>query len=464
RRRSARPPAAAGLGPAAGVPGALPAQRVQLPPHPGREPRHVARLPVLLHVLRPLHVWPARTLPRRRLRRRAVPAAVGPRGAARALLRRPLHCEPPAGRRALRALPARGLHLHLELQQPSEPARPRHAAPHAAGGLLADRLRHRVGLAARARRGEARGEAAAAPRDPSPDARRGHPGEGPLDDGPSHRGRGQPARDGCLPAPRAARPGADHQVHAVSGHAVLRDDPQPGRLRRGLGAHERHALGVRAARAHTRDAGALVPARLPHLLLATRRALGARAHAARRATLRAPGRDLRPRGRARLARDVARARPGVSPPRTAALVPAYNAATSIAAGGAGTRPMLAPVVGVDDGSADDTATRAAAAGAEVLRHAVNQGKGAALVTGLRHLDAAGFERALTLDADGQHLPEEIPALLAAANAAPGAIVVGVRRKEGFAIKRSARLGNWVADRFMRWLAGRPLPDTQSGFR
>jgi len=154
----------------------------------------------------------------------------------------------------------------------------------------------------------------------------------------------------------------------------------------------------------------------------------------------------------------------VSPPRTAALVPAYNAATSIAAVVAGTRPMLAPVVVVDDGSADDTATRAAAAGAEVLRHAVNQGKGAALVTGLRHLDAAGFERALTLDADGQHLPEEIPALLAAANAAPGAIVVGVRRKEGFAIKRSARLGNWVADRFMRWLAGRPLPDTQSGFR
>jgi glycosyltransferase involved in cell wall biosynthesis len=154
----------------------------------------------------------------------------------------------------------------------------------------------------------------------------------------------------------------------------------------------------------------------------------------------------------------------VSAPRTAALVPAYQAAATIAAVVTGTRDVLTPVVVVDDGSADDTAARAAAAGAEVLRHATNQGKGAALVTGLRHLDEAGFERALTLDADGQHLPEEIPRLLAAADAAPNAITVGVRRKEGFAIKRSARLGNWVADRVLRWLAGQPLPDTQSGFR
>jgi glycosyltransferase involved in cell wall biosynthesis len=150
--------------------------------------------------------------------------------------------------------------------------------------------------------------------------------------------------------------------------------------------------------------------------------------------------------------------------RTAALVPAFNAAASIGAVVAGTRPVVEPVVVVDDGSADDTAARAAAAGAEVLRHPANQGKGAALVTGLRHLAAAGVERVLTLDADGQHLPDQIPALLAASEAAPGAIVVGIRRKQGFEIKRVARLGNWVADRFLRWIAGRALPDTQSGFR
>jgi glycosyltransferase involved in cell wall biosynthesis len=154
----------------------------------------------------------------------------------------------------------------------------------------------------------------------------------------------------------------------------------------------------------------------------------------------------------------------VSRPATVAVVPAYDAAASIEAVVRGTLPVLAPVLVVDDGSADDTAARAAAAGAEVVRHAVNQGKGAALVTALRHLAARGVDRALTLDADGQHLPSQIPVLLAAADETPEAIIVGVRRKEGFAIKRSARFGNWVADRLMRVVAGQPLPDTQSGFR
>src|SRR5262249_28306874 len=72
--------------------------------------------------------------------------------------------------------------------------------------------------------------------------------------------------------------------------------------------------------------------------------------------------------------------------------------------------------------------------------------------------------AVTLDADGQHLPSEIHLLLAASAADPSAIVVGIRRKQGFAIRRAALLGNWVADRAMRWIAGRPVPDTQSGFR
>ena len=151
-------------------------------------------------------------------------------------------------------------------------------------------------------------------------------------------------------------------------------------------------------------------------------------------------------------------------PATVAVVPAYDAAASIEAVVRSTRPVLSPVLVVDDGSRDDTAARAAAAGAEVVRHAVNQGKGAALVTAFHHLAARGVDRAVTLDADGQHLPGQIPLLLAAADETPGAIVVGVRRKEGFAIKRVARFGNWVADRLLRVIAGQPLPDTQSGFR
>jgi glycosyltransferase involved in cell wall biosynthesis len=148
----------------------------------------------------------------------------------------------------------------------------------------------------------------------------------------------------------------------------------------------------------------------------------------------------------------------------AAIVPAFTAAAAVGAVVEGARAHVARVLVVDDGSTDATAAAAAAAGAEVVRHEVNRGKGAALETGLERLAAAGVGRALTLDADGQHLPDEIPALLAASDADPGAIVVGVRRKEGHAIAAANRFGNWFADRAMRAIAGRPLPDTQSGFR
>jgi glycosyltransferase involved in cell wall biosynthesis len=150
--------------------------------------------------------------------------------------------------------------------------------------------------------------------------------------------------------------------------------------------------------------------------------------------------------------------------RTAVLIPAYNAEASLAPVVRGVRAFMGPVVVVDDGSTDRTAEVGEAAGAEVVRHGVNRGKGASLLTGLGHLAAQGFARAVTLDADGQHLPDEIPGLLAAADGHPGAIVVGMRRKEGHTIKRAARFGNWVADRLLRLIAGRPLPDTQSGFR
>ncbi len=148
----------------------------------------------------------------------------------------------------------------------------------------------------------------------------------------------------------------------------------------------------------------------------------------------------------------------------AALVPAYQAAATIAEVVRTTQAVLPRVLVVDDGSADDTAARAGAAGADVVRLPVNQGKGAALTAGLRRLAAAGVARALTLDADGQHLPDQIPVLLAASDEAPGAIVVGVRRKAGQEIRRINLIGNAIADFFMRRIAGRSLPDTQSGFR
>ena len=130
----------------------------------------------------------------------------------------------------------------------------------------------------------------------------------------------------------------------------------------------------------------------------------------------------------------------------------------------GARAYFTRVLVVDDGSADGTGAAATAAGAEVVTHAVNSGKGVALRTGLGVLARDGVTRALTLDADGQHLPHQIPLLLAASDAQPDAFVVGVRKKAGHTIRRINKFGNWFADRALRAIARQPIPDTQSGFR
>jgi glycosyltransferase involved in cell wall biosynthesis len=154
----------------------------------------------------------------------------------------------------------------------------------------------------------------------------------------------------------------------------------------------------------------------------------------------------------------------VSELRAAAVIPAYQAAATIDDVVRGTRALLPDVLVVDDGSTDATGALASAAGATVLRQEPNAGKGAALVRGFHHWEARGFTHAVTLDADGQHYPDEIPVLLRAAAADPHALVVGVRRKEGQEISTASRFGNWVADTLMEQLAGQALPDTQSGFR
>jgi len=151
-------------------------------------------------------------------------------------------------------------------------------------------------------------------------------------------------------------------------------------------------------------------------------------------------------------------------PRIAILIPALNCVDTVGAVVTGARAYIPDVWVLDDGSTDATAAAAEAAGAEVLRHEKRLGKGAALADGMRHLVARGFTHILSMDADGQHLPGELPILLDACRTRPEAIIVGDRHMEGVATKPINKFGNRFANRWVEIACGRALPDTQSGFR
>lgn len=149
----------------------------------------------------------------------------------------------------------------------------------------------------------------------------------------------------------------------------------------------------------------------------------------------------------------------------AALIPAYFEAAHIGAVVQRTLVQLDGVLVVDDGSTDATETEARKAGGEVIRHVVNQGKGAAIKTGLRELSGrAGVEYVLILDGDGQHLPEEIPRFLEAANRSSAAMLVGSRMQDLQAMPLVRKATNLLMSRQISRLCGQQIPDTQCGFR
>jgi glycosyltransferase involved in cell wall biosynthesis len=150
------------------------------------------------------------------------------------------------------------------------------------------------------------------------------------------------------------------------------------------------------------------------------------------------------------------------PPRVAAAIPAYQAAPSVGAVVGGVLRLLPEVLVVDDGSTDGTAAAARLAGARVVSLPENRGKGAALATAFRDLFGRGFTAVVTLDADGQHLPEEIPKLLAAAEDAD--LVLGVRDHLFAQMSGVRRASNRLSSAAISFAAGQRLGDIQTGFR
>lgn len=152
-----------------------------------------------------------------------------------------------------------------------------------------------------------------------------------------------------------------------------------------------------------------------------------------------------------------------TPAGLAVVIPAYQEAATIATVVAGVRAAApgAPVLVVDDGSTDDTAALARAAGAQVIAGKGNEGKGAALRRGMRQALSDGAAYVATLDGDGQHRPEDLPRLLALAR--PDRIVIGSRRRAS-GQPAARRRANRVADFWISWAAGHAVADSQSGFR
>ena len=150
--------------------------------------------------------------------------------------------------------------------------------------------------------------------------------------------------------------------------------------------------------------------------------------------------------------------------RTTAIIPALNAERTIAAVVTEARRHVEPVLVVDDGSSDATGDAARAAGATVLRHEVNRGKGAALKTGFAWALENGFEAVVTLDADGQHLAAEIPKFVRAWEETDADLIIGGRSHLFQHMLPRRRMAN----RFSAWsiakASGARVSDSQSGFR
>ena len=144
-------------------------------------------------------------------------------------------------------------------------------------------------------------------------------------------------------------------------------------------------------------------------------------------------------------------------------IPAYQAAPSIGDVVRSSLAVLPQVLVIDDGSDDGTAEEARRAGAEVLSQPVNRGKGDALERAFAELFGRGHSAVITLDADGQHLPEEVPKLLARANGGAD-LVLGTREHHFARMSRVRRLSNRLSSRAISLVAGWPLDDVQTGFR
>jgi glycosyltransferase involved in cell wall biosynthesis len=147
-----------------------------------------------------------------------------------------------------------------------------------------------------------------------------------------------------------------------------------------------------------------------------------------------------------------------------AVIPCFNEETRIADVVRRCLQHTDAALVVDDGSTDETAERAKAAGATVILHGRNRGKGVALNTGYAYAVRHGYDAVVTLDGDGQHDPDEIPKFLEAARSDGVHVVLGSRMTDVKDMPGLRRWTNRTTSRFVSRLSGQPMQDSQTGFR
>ena len=155
-------------------------------------------------------------------------------------------------------------------------------------------------------------------------------------------------------------------------------------------------------------------------------------------------------------------------PRTLVIIPAHDEEASLPATLAEVRAKSPDVdlLVVDDGSRDGTARVAREAGIAVVRHPVNLGVGGALQTGFRFAFEHGYDIGVQLDADGQHDPAYLPALLAPVAEGRCDVSIGSRyvQRSGYRAPLNRRLGMVLFSGVVQLALGRRITDTTSGFR
>ena len=152
------------------------------------------------------------------------------------------------------------------------------------------------------------------------------------------------------------------------------------------------------------------------------------------------------------------------PPVIAVVIPAYNEIATMRAIAQQTLKYCDRVVIVDDGSSDGTADSVADLDVTLIRHNENQGKAASLWDGMRYSLDMNADAVITMDADGQHSPADIPTLIAQFSHNADAIIIGARLLNRQHAPRARLFANEFADFWVSWAAGHCVYDSQSGFR